>query len=260
MGKKENPSFGDKLKLGLSKAKTNLENATKSGLTVAKQGLDVVAHESEKVAKASGTAIKHSAEKVAEKAAEAKHFTDEQIRAGLDKAYARKRPVYVENLARLKKSNPKAKPSEILEILEKELHDAESKAGSDSTAYIEAAALYALTAVEVYGEQIRDPEDKQQLVDWVILLDSGATKGIVEFGGLAVTLVAGRIGAVGKAVAAVGKVTSKLSWLNPLIAMAGIKNPGKKSASWVVINATKKLLGESPESWKAPKPKTTDAS
>jgi hypothetical protein len=251
MGKDTNQGFGDRFKAGISKAKDNAEKVAKSGLAAAKEGFEVVADGAEKAAKASGHSIKETAEKVADKATDAKHFTDAQLRAGLDKAYQAKRQAHVENLARLRKKNPKANPSRILDILEKELHAAETKSGSDSSKYIEAATLYSLTAVEVYGEHVKDSEAKQRLIDWVVLLDSKATKGIVEFGGLAVTLIAGRIGVVGKAVKAVSKVTDKISWLSPLVEMAGIKNPGKQSASWLIISATKGVMGNPPDSWPA---------
>ena len=81
------------------------------------------------------------------------------------------------------------------------------------------------------------------------MIDSEVAKNVAAIGGAVLSLFAGKIGAVGKAVDAVAKTTQKLSWMKPLIDLAGIKNPGKKSATWIVTTVTKSVLGTPPTPW-----------
>jgi hypothetical protein len=244
MGKKNKPSIADQLKSGLQTAKAGAAKAAKTGLGAVKGGSGIVAAGA---VKAAGV--------VAANAVKAKDYVDEKSRAALDKAYSAKRPLAVRHVKALRKSNPTANPVELLEILEAKLKVAEEKTGSDSDAFTDEVALYVFSAVEVYGGKVADKAKQQMLVDTIVVIDSSVAKAIAQFGGAAVALVAGRLGAIGKAVGAVAKAGNKLSWVKPLIALAGIKNPGKKSATWLVTNATKKVLGPPPKSW----PKTAPA-
>jgi hypothetical protein len=244
MGKDEKPSFKDKLKAGLDKAGAQTAKAAKVGFGAVKDGSGKVA---------AGAA--NAAKVVADNAVKAKDFLDDKSRAALDKAYSAKKPLAVKNLQRIKKASPAASPTEVLATLEADLKVAEDKTGSDSDAFTDAVTLYVFSAVEVYGSKVADKNKRQLLIDTIVVIDSDVAKAIAQFGGAAIALVAGRAGAIGKAVGAVAKAGNKLTWLKPLIALAGIKNPGKKSTTWIVTHSTKSILGMPPKTW----PKTAVA-
>jgi hypothetical protein len=238
MGKKKKLSLKDRVKAGLDKAGVEASKAAKVGLGAVKDGSGKVAAGATKAAKI-----------VATNAVKAKDYLDDKSRAALDKAYNSKKPLAVKNLQRIKKANPKATPSDVLNTLESNLKVAEEKTGSDSDAFTDAVTLYVFTAVEVYGTKVADKKKKQVLIDTIVVIDSEVAKAIAQFGGAALTLVAGRLGAIGKAVGAVAKASNKLSWLKPLIALAGIKNPAKKSTTWIVTHSTRSILGAPPKAW-----------
>jgi hypothetical protein len=238
MGNEKKLGLADKIKAGIDRTKTEASKATKVGFDAIKDGSEVVAGSA---AKAAGV--------IAANAVKAKDYVDDKARSALDKAYESKRPLAVKNIARIKKSNSSATPAELIDILESDLKTAEDKSGTDSDAFTSAVTLYVFSTVEVYGSKVLNSKKRQLLIDTIVVIDSEVAKVIAQFGGAAVGLLAGRIGALGKAVAAVGKVSNKMAWIKPLTNLAGIKNPGKKSTTWVVTNSTRKILGPAPKSW-----------
>jgi hypothetical protein len=238
MGKDEKPSFKDRLKAGLDKAKVEAAKAA-----------EVVADKAEKASKSGVKAIKKGASVVAEKAGEAKAYADEKVRSGLDHAYESKQTQAAANLKRVRKSNPDATPAETLLILEKELVAAEAKSGADSEEFASATALYVFTAIEVYGKQVKDTKSRQRLIDATVLVDSNAAKLAAAAAGVGITILMARFG--GKAA---GPVLRKVAGAGALVALLDIKNPGKKSAEWVAVTAVRKFLGPAPTSWPKPKP------
>ena len=205
-------------------------------------------------------AAKDGAVFAAKEAVKAKDAIDTKSRAALDKAYAAKRSHAVKNLARLKAANPTATPAEILDILETELKEIEKDAGADSEKFLSSTSMFVFTAVELYPARSGDAATKQRLIDAVVLLDSAVAKNVAKFGGLAVGILVARFTAAGRAAAVVGKLGSKIKWMTPLLAIAGIKNPGKKSAAWAVNAATRKILGAAPKTWPAEKAAPAKAS
>lgn len=238
MGKDEKPSFKDRLKAGLDKAKVEAAKAA-----------ETVADKAEKASRSGVKAIKKGASVVADKAVEAKAFADEKVRSGLDHAYESKHIQAAANLKRVRKSNPDATPPETLLILEKELVAAEAKAGADSEEFASATALYVFTAIEVYGNQVKDLKGRQRLIDATVLVDSNAAKLAVAAAGVGLTILMARFG--GKAA---GAVLKKAAGAGALVALLDIKNPGKKSAEWIAVTAVRKFLGPAPEAWPKPKP------
>jgi hypothetical protein len=193
------------------------------------------------------------AEVAAEQIAKGKDALDDKTRELLDSAYEAQRAEAVTNLARLRKKYPAASPSEILGHLEKDLAAVEKKAEVDSDIVISSAALYVLTAIEIHGKTVADESARQRLIDAIVVVNSKTTKFVAMFGGAALAMVAAGAGKLGKIAGTVAKAGAKLAWLAPLIAVAGIKNPGKKSVAWVVKTVSSRVLGEPPTQWPATK-------
>lgn len=245
MGKKKKETFADKLKASISKAGDEVAKATKKTLEVAKESADVVAEQTAKAAKASAKAAQAGAHLVAEKAGDAKDFLDEKTRSGLDQAYSAKQKLAKENLARLRKANPNGTPSEILSELEADLVKAEAKNGDDSEEFASATAMYIFTAVEIYGEQVKDQNSRQKLIDATVMLDSSAAKIAAKVAGIGLAVLMARTGTKG----ALGSIAKKAASATAFVALLGIKNPGKKSATWIAVSAVNKFLGTPPADW-----------
>jgi len=260
MGSENKPSFGESLKAKLAETRYEAAKAASAGFEKIKDTTAAAAEGAAKVGAAAADgaakaghatleAMKDVGGAVATGASTAKDYVDDKTREALDNAYAAKRHIAVDKLVALRKAHPGASPGAVLDILEKELTDSELKSGAESEGFSGAAALYALTAVEIHGELVANATNKQRLVDAVVVIDSETAKNIALVGGLALTLVAGRFSSVGKAAKLLAKVTLKVAWLKPIMSLAGIENPGQKSAAWVLVTASHKVLGPAPESW-----------
>lgn len=229
MGNQEKKSLLDSVKTGLNKAQT----------------------EAAEVAKKGAKAIASGAGAVKSGAGKAKDLIDAKARASLDKAYAAKKPLAVKHLKKLRAASADASPKKILEILAADLHKIEQEKGSESGDVIDAVALYVLTCIEIYGSKSADEAAKQKLIDATIIFSSQATKNVAEYGGLAVELVAGRFGTVGKVVKKASAVGNKLSKFAPLAKIVGVENIGRKSATKIAETAVSKALGTPPAKWPA---------
>jgi hypothetical protein len=249
MGKEKKLSFTEKLKANLTKAGDEAAKVAKKGLDAAREGAEVVADQATKAAKAGAKAAKEGASLVAEKAGEAKDFLDEKTRSGLDHAYAAKQKIAIENLARLRNANPTGSPSDILSELEADLVKAETKNGDDSEEFASATALYIFTAVEVYGSQVKDVGSRQKLIDATVMIDSSAAKMAAKAAGIGIGILLARFGAKD----GVKKLVAGMASAGVLVQILGIKNPGKKSATWIAVSAINKFLGEAPVTWGAAK-------
>lgn len=187
----------------------------------------------------------------AEQIAKGKDVLDDKTRKALDEAYQAQRTDAVTNLARLRKKYPNSTPAEILSYLEKELAALEKKTDAESDDVITAASLYVLTAIELHGKSNANLDARQRLIDAVVVINSKTAKFVALLGGAAVAMVAAGAGKVGKIAGTVAKAGAKLAWIAPLIAVAGIKNPGKKSVAWNVKTVTHNVLGDPPAKWPA---------
>ena len=221
----------------------------KSLLDSVKTGLTKAQHEAADAAKKGAKAIASGADAVKSGAGKAKELIDAKARASLDKAYAAKKPLAVKHLKKLRAASADASPKKILEILAADLHKIEQEKGSESGDVIDAVALYVLTCIELYGSKAADQAAKQKLIDATIIFSSQATKNVAEYGGLAVELVAGRFGTVGKAVKKASAVGNKLSKFAPLAKIVGVENIGRKSATKIAETAVAKALGTPPAKW-----------
>lgn len=183
-------------------------------------------------------------------------FVDEKTREALAKELEKSRPAAISTLARLRKANPSMTPREIIAQLDTEFSAAEKGASATSTAFTEAAANYVLTLNEIYGKAVRDENRKIALVNIVLAANSGVAKAVVQVGAGILTIVSKRFAAaaiVAGVVNFLNKHASKVSWLGVVAKLAGIKNPAQKSAAWIVVTASRKVLGEPPAKWPASK-------
>lgn len=202
-------------------------------------------------------AVKNGAGSVSAGAGRAKDFVVVKTRAGLDNAYAAKRPLAVEKLARLRAENKTASPAELVKMLETELSATEAKSGAESTVFTGAASLFVFTVIEIHGDRSPNPA-RQRLIDAIIITDSKVTKNVAKYGGFALSLLTKRLRFIGTAVAAVASARSKFPWLKQVASILGVEEAAKKGAAWIVIAATRKSLGPVPGKWpvaKAPKKK-----
>lgn len=251
MGKEKKQSFADKIKAGIAKTTTEATKVAKAGLEAAKSGAEIVADKAEVATKSSVKALKAGAEIVAVKAHDAKEFLDDKTREALDKAYEAKKPEATSYLKRIRKANPDASPAEILLVMQKDLAKAETKSGSETEEFASATTLYVFTAVEVYGKKFKDAPSRQRLIDTTVLIDSEAAKIIAGLVGVGFTILLARFG--GKATK---NVIAKVAGAGAFASMLNVKNPGKKGASWIAVNAVSTFLGPVPKSWPAePAPK-----
>jgi hypothetical protein len=193
-------------------------------------------------------AVKNGAGSVVAGAGKAKDFVVDKSRASLDKAYAAKKPLAVEKLARLRADNKGASPADLVKLLETELSATEVKSGAKSAVFTAAASLFIFTVVEIHGNPKMSPA-RQRLIDGIIIADSKVTKNVAKYGGFALSLLTKRLRIIGTAVAAISSARSKFPWLKQVVAILGVEEAAKKGAAWIVIAATRKSLGPVPEKW-----------
>lgn len=227
MSKNEKGGLAGKFKAGFNKATSAAGATAKIGFVKAKEGVGFAAG----------------------KAAQAKDAVDDKTRELLDKAYATQSAEAKSNVTTLRSEHPKSTPAEILDLVAADLKTVETRGNVEADGVIEAAAVYVFSAVEIYGDQVSDRAARQRLIDAIVIINSGTAKSVAMYGGAAVALLAVRFGAVGKIFSLATRGASKAAAFAPLIALAGIKNPGKKSVSWLVLTATSKILGPAPQSW-----------
>lgn len=198
-------------------------------------------------------AVQNGAGSAAAGAGKAKEFLFEKSRAGLDKAYQTKKKLAVANVTKLRTQNATSKPQGIIDLLEAELKSEEMHSGTNTEAFASAVALYVFSVIEVHGENPANAAARQRLIDALVVVDSKTAKNIAKYGGIAVAIFSKRLRVIGGAVAALATLRSRAPWLKRGLVILGIKNPGKKVASFAVIAATNKTLGPAPKTWPAAK-------
>jgi hypothetical protein len=256
MGNEKKRSLGDALKAQLDTARSQAGKAADIGLDRLKDGSAAAANAAVKAGKVGFGALKEGSSVVEAGASTAKHNLDEKTRAALDKTIDSKKKLAAKNIERLRKANPDASPEEIIDALEKDLNAIEKSADGDTGEFVAAAATFIFSAFEVHGGQIATPEAAKKLIDAVAIADHEVTKNVIKYGGAAIAIAAAtsnRLGPLGKiatTVAGLGATAgAKFALIGSITSLAGIKNPGKKSVTWVVSAATRKILGDPPASW-----------
>lgn len=227
--------------------KKSLVDSAKSRLAKAQTGVAEVAKKGAKTVVSGAAAMKTGAGK-------AKTVIDSKTRAGLDKAYAAKRPLAVENLKQLRKAHPSASPTRILELLNEDLRKVEQDGGSDPGTLIDAISTYVLTSIEVYGTSVRAKPATKKLINATLLFSSQAAKLMAKYGPMAVELVVAIIRKKGKPAPIKPVGPKKNALIGPVVRfllakLVGVENVGRKSATKIAELAVKKALGTPPAKW-----------
>jgi hypothetical protein len=227
-----------------------------SGATdqVARAGLAArdVAHVA---AGATANAAKVAVDATTEFASKTGKFLDQKSRELLAKEFEKNRPLALATVVRLRKAHRGAKPAEIIEILSAEFMKSEKEVSAESEKFLAASTHYVITLSEIYGDKVRDNTQRQILLYLVLAANSKAAKVITQVGVVALTFASKRFAAIASVVAIgtefLKRSAGKMSWVSALATLAGISNVGRKSASWVVVNASLKILGPAPALWPA---------
>ncbi len=271
MGNETKRSLGDAVKAQLDTARAQASKVASDGMKAAKAGVGAGGDAVLKFAADGAKVARKGANGAIEASRNGKRFVDDKARAALDKEYAAKRELAVANLQRLRDANPECTPHQVFELLTSQLSEVEKKDSASSKEFTKATVLFALTAVELRDKAQNPSKNLQKFVDLMVALDSKAANvainafEIVVTYGPVVLLVAARIpGPIGKVAGAVGslskkgnsagakaakKFVAKVAWLPALLKIFGVKNPGKKSAAWLVTAVTKKVIGEFAATW-----------
>jgi hypothetical protein len=225
----------------------------------AQQHAGVVAHDVAEVAKKAANAAGKNAKIVADGtidlAKKAGRFLDTKSRELLAKEFEKSRPIAVASVARLRQANSGAKPAEIVELLSAEFMKNEKDVSAESEKFLTASTHFVITLNEIYGDKVRDNTQRQVLLYIVLAANSKAAKVIAQVGVVALTFASKRFAGVTLVVEKVKdlvtKSQGKMAWVSALATLAGVNYVGRKSASWVVVNASLKILGPAPASWPA---------
>ena len=188
----------------------------------------------------------------ADLAKKAGRFLDTKSRELLAKEFEKNRPIAVASVARLRQANGSAAPSEIVKLLSDEFALAEKGVPGKSEKFLAAATNYVLSLNEIYGKKVRD-ENRRQLLLYVLLAaNSNVAAVAAQVGAMAFAFLTKRFAAVAIVTLVtdfIRKNSGKATWLVTMAKLAGIKTVGRTSASWVVVNASLKILGPAPASW-----------
>lgn len=204
------------------------------------------------------------------------------VKASFDKALEAQYPLAVENVARLRRVHPDRSPEDLLSYLTKIYLGAVAGAGAGAgaaaavpngwvqvpaafahlLAFLEAAVLYTLSVSEVHG---LDVERRRLLVTSVLVRNSAATATLEPLIGRSVPYWGRQIvkaipmSAVNKANKVLGprfvtKYGTKQGLLVlgkqvPLFIGAGIGAGGNGLFGWLIVKASRRVLGPPPESW-----------
>jgi len=218
----------------------------------------IAARDGAKVAAGATTdAAKIAASAAADFAKQTGAFLDASSRSFLDAEFAKYQSAGVATVARLRKAHSGAKPAEIVEILSAEFMKNEKEASAESEKFLTASTHYVITLNEIYGDKMRDNTQRQVFLYLVLAANSKAAKVIAQVGVVALTFASKRFAAIASVVAIgtefLKRSAGKMSWVSALAKLAGVSDVGRKSAGWVVVNASLKILGPAPTTWPAAK-------
>ncbi len=122
-----------------------------------------------------------------------------------------------------------------------------------SERFLTASTHFIITLNEIYGDKVRDTIQRQVLLYLVLAANSKAAQVVAQLGVIALSFASKRFAAIATVVTIgtefLKKSTGKMSWVSALAKLAGVSDVGRKSASWVVVNASLKILGPAPASW-----------
>jgi hypothetical protein len=223
-----------------------LGTAARKAASAARDGAKVAAGATTDAAKVAASAAADFAKKTGA-------FLDASSRSFLDAEFAKYQSVGVVTVARLRKANSGARPAEIVELLSAEFMKNEKEVSAESEKFLTASTHFVITLNEIYGDKVRDNTQRQVLLYIVLAANSKAAKVIAQAGVVALTFASKRFAAIASVVAIgtefIKRSAGKMSWVSALATLAGVSDVGRKSASWVVANASLKILGPAPASW-----------
>jgi hypothetical protein len=206
-----------------------------------------------KAAEAARDGAKIAAEATADFAKKTGKYLDAKSRAYLDAEFAKHRPAGIANVSRLRKEHPRATPAEVIDQLSAEFMQTEKGVSPKSDKFLAASIVYVVSLNEIYGDRVRDNTQRQILLYVLLAANSNVARVAAQVGVLALSFVSKRFGAVSASIAAavawVKKNSGRLSWVTALAKLAQIEHAGRKSASWIVVNASLKILGPTPTDW-----------
>jgi hypothetical protein len=206
-------------------------------------------------------AAKVAVDATAEFAQKTGKYIDGKSRLFLDAEFSKLRPAGVAAVARLRKANPGASPADVVDLLSTEFMAEEKGVSAKSEKFLAASTNFVITLNEIYGNKVRDDTQRQILLYLLLAANSKAARIAAQVGLVVLSFVSKRFGAVATAVAVttefVKKYSGRITWVGALTKLAGIENAGRKSATWVVVNSSLKILGPVPKTW--PSPKTAPA-
>jgi hypothetical protein len=247
MSEKKKPSTPNKTGL-IARATSTIADRARITATAARKGAKVAAGATTRAAKVAAQATADFAKKTGK-------FLDAQSRSFLEAEFAKHKPVGAAKVARLRQAHSVAKPAEIVELLSAEFMKNEKGVSAESERFVTASTHYVLTLNEIYGDKVRDNMQRQVLLYVVLAANSKAAQVVTQVGLVALSFASKRFAAIATVVAIgtelLTKSAGKMSWVTALAKLAGIRDVGRKSASWVVVNASLKILGPAPASWPA---------
>jgi hypothetical protein len=210
------------------------------------------------------------------------------VKSTFDKALELQQPLAEANVARLRRVNPDKSPAQLIKYANAIYLTAVTTTGgaagasaavpngvvqipvaiADLLTFLEASVLYTLTVAEIHGLHIEDLERRRFLVMAVLLGDAGATRVISplvqrtapHWGKQVVKAIP--MTAINAANKVLGpRFITKYGTTQGLLVLAkqvpffigaGIGAAGNHLFGWVVIKASKKILGPVRDSWDAP--------
>lgn len=230
----------------LARATSRIADRARTTATAARKGAKIAAGATSDAAKVAAHATADFAKKTGK-------FLDAQSRSFLEAEFAKHKPVGVATVARLRKSHSGAKPTEIVELLSTEFMKNEKDVSVGSERFLTASTHFIITLNEIYGDKVRDTIQRQVLLYLVLAANSKAAQVVAQLGVIALSFASKRFAAIATVVTIgtefLKKSTGKMSWVSALAKLAGVSDVGRKSASWVVVNASLKILGPAPASW-----------
>lgn len=202
-----------------------------------------------KAAEAARDGAKIAAEATADFAKKTGKYLDAKSRAYLDAEFAKHRPAGIANVSRLRKEHPRATPAEVIDQLSAEFMQTEKGVSPKSDKFLAASTVYVVSLNEIYGDRVRDNTQRQILLYVLLAANSNVARVVAQVSAFALAFISKRFAVIATVVAWVKKNAGKLSWVATIAKLAQIENAGKKSASWVVVNASLKILGPAPATW-----------
>jgi hypothetical protein len=235
---------------------TAIARASAEKLGAAAQKAAIATRDGAKFAAGATTdAAKVAASAAADFAKKTGAFLDASSRSFLDAEFSKHQSVGLATVTRLRKANSGAKPAEIVELLSAEFMKREKDVSAESERFLTASTHFVITLNEIYGDKVRDNTQRQVLLYLVLAANSKAAKVIAQVGVIAFTFASKRFAGLSVVVAKLkdiaAKSKGKVGWVSALATLAGVSNVGRKSASWVVVNASLKILGPAPAAWPA---------